>query len=205
MKQQRNLSYASPFSAEYWRSALHNLRDLRLLTLAALLVALRVVVSGFYIPLGDNLNVFFSFLVSSLGCVIYGPIIGLLAGFASDIIGVMIHPMGAFFFGYTLSTMLAYFVFGLLFYRRPLTLARLAAAKLIINLGINVALGSLWSAILYSKGYYYYLLRGLTKNVLLWPVEVALMYVFFRAILPQTHRLGLTVQKTVSLRKNKQE
>jgi ECF transporter S component (folate family) len=201
MSEKAKLSYASPFSRAYWAQAVRQVGNLRMLTVAAVLAALHVVVSGFYIPLGDNLHVFFSFLVSAFGCTVYGPVMGLLSGFAVDIIGVMLHPMGGFFFGYTISSMLGCFIYALFLYRRPLTLARLAGAKLAVNLLVNVGLGALWSAMLYGKAYYFYLLRSLTKNVLLWPVEAALLYLFFRAVLPQSARAGLTVQRTAALRR----
>lgn len=203
MSKKPELSYASPFSAGYWRGAVRAVGNLRMLTVAAVLAALHVVVSGFYIPLGDNLHVFFSFLVASLGGAIYGPVMSLLVGFTVDILGTILHPMGGFFFGYTVSSMLGYLFYALWLYRRPITFWRLAAAKLSVNLMINVGLGALWSAMLYGKAYYFYLLRGLTKNVLLWPAEAALMYLFFRAVLPHAARAGLTVQQTVSLRRKK--
>lgn len=198
MQKKRQLSYASPFSRGYWQQAVAEAKNVQTLALAAIFVALRMVLSNFYIPLGDNLNVFFSFLVSSLGGAIYGPVVGLLTGFCADILGYFLHPVGGFFPGYTLNTMLGAALYAVFLYRRPISFFRLLGCKLTVNLGVNVLLGSVWSAVLYSKGYYYYLLRGLAKNLLLWPVETVLLFLFLRAILPQTHRLGLTVQKTVT-------
>ena len=72
-KNPESLTLASPFSKSYWRTAAQELRNLRMLTLAAIVVALRIVLSGLYIPLGDNLNIFFGYFVNSLGAAIYGP------------------------------------------------------------------------------------------------------------------------------------
>ena len=69
---------------------------------------------------------------------------------------------------------------------------RVLLAKLVVNLGINVGLGALWSAILYGKGYYYYLAKSLVKNIGMWPLEAVLLFLFFKAILPVTARAGLT-------------
>ena len=69
-KNPESLTLASPFSKSYWRTAAQELRNLRMLTLAAIVVALRIVLSGLYIPLGDNLNIFFGYFVNSLGAAI---------------------------------------------------------------------------------------------------------------------------------------
>ena len=59
-------------------------------------------------------------------------------------------------------------------YRRPLRWWRVLAVRLAINYGSNVLLGSVWKAMLYGKGYYYYFTTGLVKNTTLLPVEVVL-------------------------------
>ena len=190
-KNPESLSLASPFSRSYWRTALRELQNLRMLTLAAIVVALRIVLSGLYIPLGDNLNIFFGYFVNSLGAAIYGPVVALLSGFATDILGYFVRPDGPFFPGYVLSTMLGSFFYALFFYRARITLPRIIGAKLTVNLLVNVGLGALWSAIQFSKGYYYYLVKSLAKNIGLLPVEALLLWLFLRAMAPICAKNGL--------------
>ena len=142
-----------------------------------------------FIPVGTNLRVYFTFLVASLGASVYGPVMAVLVGAASDLLGYMIHPSGAFFPGYTLSAMLGGLIYGLLLYRHRITILRLLAARGIINYAVNVLLGSLWSAVLYSKGYYYYFSASIVKNTILLPFEVIAMAALFRLLLPQLVRL----------------
>ena len=120
------LTLASPFSPGYWRVAAKEVKNLRMLTLAAIVVALRIALGGLRIPLGDNLNIFFGYLINGLGSAIYGPVMALLSGFASDILGYFIHPNGPFFPGYVLSTMMGSFLYALFFYRARITLLRVA-------------------------------------------------------------------------------
>ena len=190
-KNPESLSLASPFSWSYWRTALRELQNLRMLTLAAIVVALRIVLSGLYIPLGDNLNIFFGYFVNSLGAAIYGPVVALLSGFATDVLGYFVHPTGPFFPGYVLSTMLGSFFYALFFYRARVTALRVVLAKLSVNLLVNVGLGALWSAIQFSKGYYYYLVKSLAKNIGLLPVEALLLWLFLRAMAPICTKNGL--------------
>ena len=62
-------------------------------------------------------------------------------------------------------------------------------AKLLTNIQ-NVFLGSLWSAILYSKGYLYYLTSSAVKNILYLPLQILLLFLLFRALLPVLHKMG---------------
>lgn len=190
-KDPASLTVASPFTRGYWRTAAKELKNLRMLTLAAIVVALRIVLGGVRIPLGDNLNIFFGYLINGLGSAIYGPVMALLSGFASDILGYFIHPNGPFFPGYVLSTMMGSFLYALFFYRARITLLRVALAKLSVNLLVNVGLGAMWSAIQFSKGYYYYLAKSLTKNIGMLPIEVLLLWLFLRAMAPVCARNGL--------------
>lgn len=185
------LTLASPFSPGYWRVAAKEIKNLRMLTLAAIVVALRIALGGLRIPLGDNLNIFFGYLINGLGSAIYGPVMALLSGFASDILGYFIHPNGPFFPGYVLSTMMGSFLYALFFYRARITLLRVALAKLSVNLLVNVGLGAMWSAIQFSKGYYYYLAKSLVKNIGMLPVEVLLLWLFLKAAVPVCVHSGL--------------
>jgi ECF transporter S component (folate family) len=181
--------YLPVFSARYWRAACREVTDLRRLVLAAVVCALSITISSVFIPVGSNLRIYFTFLVTSLGATVYGPVLGVMVGFVSDILGFVIHPSGAFFPGYTLSAMLGGLCYGLLLYRHRVSVVRILAAKVVINYGVNVLLGSLWSAMLYSKGYYYYFASSIVKNTLLLPLEVLVLVALFNLVLPQLARM----------------
>lgn len=184
--------FAHPFSRVYWQNALAEMKSVRILALAALFIALRIALASFYIPVGDNLKIFFTFFVNALGAMIYGPAVALLSGFISDILGFMIHPSGAFFPGYVLSSMLGSFFYAIFLYRSRVTVLRLFLAKLCVNLFVNIGLGATWSAMLFSKGYYYYLTQSVIKNLTLLPFEVITLALFMQIMLPLTARFGLT-------------
>ncbi|MBE5780974.1 MAG: folate family ECF transporter S component [Clostridiales bacterium] len=176
--------FKTPFSPAYWQLAAKEVKSIRMIALTALFVGLRVILSGVFIPVGDNLRIAFSFFINALGCYLCGPILGLISGFLTDILGYLLFPLGAFFPGYTLSAMAGSFLYGLFLYRQKLTVVRIFLCKLCLNLFVNVGLGATWSAMLYGKGYLFYLARSLTKNLLLLGPEVILMVLFFRIMLP---------------------
>ena len=87
--------------------------------------------------------------------------------------------------------MLSGLIYGTLLYRQRITVLRLVVVRLIINYGSNVLLGSVWKAMLYGKGYYYYFTTGLIKNTTMLPIEVLLMVLMFQLALPALARSGL--------------
>lgn len=183
----------SPLTPAYWADARAQLKNVRMLTLAGIITAASIVLESFPIYLlGTSLKIYFSFLVISLGCYVYGPAVGILVGFANDTLGFLISSFGEPYFpGYLITAMLSGLIYGTLLYRQRITVLRLVVVRLVINYGSNVLLGSVWKAMLYGKGYYYYFTTGLVKNTTMLPIEVLLMVLMFQLALPALARSGL--------------
>lgn len=192
----------SPLTPTYWADARAQLKNVRMLTLAGIITAASIVLESFPIYLlGTSLKIYFSFLVISLGCYVYGPSVGILVGFANDTLGFLISSFGEPYFpGYLITAMLSGLIYGTLLYRQRITVLRLVVVRLVINYGSNVLLGSVWKAMLYGKGYYYYFTTGLVKNTTMLPIEVLLMVLMFQLALPALARSGL-LPKEVAVQK----
>lgn len=192
----------SPLTPAYWADARAQLKNVRMLTLAGIITAASIVLESFPIYLlGTSLKIYFSFLVISLGCYVYGPAVGILVGFANDTLGFLISSFGEPYFpGYLITAMLSGLIYGTLLYRQRITVLRLVVVRLVINYGSNVLLGSVWKAMLYGKGYYYYFTTGLVKNTIMLPIEVLLMMLMFQLALPALARSGL-LSKEVAVQK----
>lgn len=192
----------SPLTPTYWSDARAQLKNVRMLTLAGIITAASIVLESFPIYLlGTSLKIYFSFLVISLGCYVYGPAVGILVGFANDTLGFLISSFGEPYFpGYLITAMLSGLIYGTLLYRQRITVLRLVVVRLVINYGSNVLLGSVWKAMLYGKGYYYYFTTGLVKNTTMLPIEVLLMVLMFQLSLPALARSGL-LPKEVAVQK----
>ena len=164
----------SVLSAAYWQSARAELRNVRVLAFSGLVCAMAIVLESFpvYI-LGPSLKIYFSFVVVSLGCAYYGPVVGMIAGGIIDSVGFLLAGYGEPYFpGYLLTAVLSGLIYGVLLYKRRPTLLRIIAVRLIINYGSNVLLGSVWKAMLYGKGYGYYATSGVIKNTTMLPIEM---------------------------------
>ena len=173
----------SVFSPAYWRTARVEFRNVCVLAFAGLVCAMAIVLEGLPIYLlGPSLKIYFSFLVVGLGCMCYGPCVGMMAGAIIDSVGFLLSSYGEPYFpGYLVTAVLSGLIYGVLLYKRKPTLLRIIVVRLIINYGSNVLLGSVWKAMLYGKGYLYYLTSGAIKNTLMLPVEVFLMWAVLNA------------------------
>ena len=191
----------SPLTPTYWADARAQLKNVRMLTLAGIITAASIVLESFPIYLlGTSLKIYFSFLVISLGCYVYGPAVGILVGFANDTLGFLISSFGEPYFpGYLITAMLSGLIYGTLLYRQRITVLRLVVVRLVINYGSNVLLGSVWKAMLYGKGYYYYFTTGLVKNTTMLPIEVLLMVLMFQLALPALARSGLLPRSLIHI------
>ena len=136
--------YAHPFSADYWRDASREVRDLRKLLFSALMIALCIVLAQVpSVPLFGGAKVTWGFLARSVCAWVCGPVLGLLFAFAEDILSFFLTGGGGypFFPGYTLTTMLGVLTYALFLYRAPLRVWRIFCANLVTNVQ-NVAGGA---------------------------------------------------------------
>ena len=77
--------YAHPFSADYWRDASREVRDLRKLLFSALMIALCIVLAQVpSVPLLGGAKVTWGFLARSVCAWVCGPVLGLVFACAED-------------------------------------------------------------------------------------------------------------------------
>ena len=189
----KNKLYTTPFSKQYWLNAAKETRNIRKLTLCALLISLQIAVASNYILIGENLRLYGSFFIICLNSCLGGPIMALISGFVADTLGFLLFPSGNYFFGYAISGMMGAFIYALFTWKTKLSILKLALAKLTVNLFVNVFLGSLWTSMLYTKGFLFYVSASLIKNLLLFPIEVILLVLVFKTLVPFLYKKKLII------------
>lgn len=156
--------YSHPFTAGYWREALQSFRSVRTMIFSAVMIAVCIALSHFQIPLTETLSLSVTFLARALCSLVCGPLAVLVFAVAEDTLSFFLSSGGyPYFPGYMLTTMLGCFTYALCFYRARISWWRIILAKVLTNIQ-NVLLGALWSSILYSKGYWYYLTTSAIKK-----------------------------------------
>lgn len=195
MKKTNDLSPLPTFSREYLHSAVTEFKNTRSLVTAALLCALCIIVEKFDIPIIYNvLTVSFTFIVVSLCSLLTGPVVAIPCGIITDLVGV-IGTGYTCFFGYTLSAVAAAVIYALFLYRKKLSLERIFLSRFIVDVLVNVLLGSVWRVMMMNGPYLAYVAIAGIKNLLLLPFEVVVLVLFFNAVMPALSRLGFGVGK----------
>ena len=117
----------SVFSAAYWRAARAEFRNVRVLAFSGLVCAMAMVLETMPIYLlGPTLKIYFSFLAVSLGCMCYGPLVGMMTGAVIDSVGFLISSYGEPYFpGFMITAMLSGLIYGVMLYRRKPTVWRI--------------------------------------------------------------------------------
>lgn len=180
--------YRTPFSAAYWRAALADFRRPRYLAFAALMIAACAALSHIPAIRIDFTDLYtakltWGFLARSLCSMVCGPVTALVFGFAEDTVTYLADPSFPYFPGYALTTMLGNLIYALFLYRARFGPVRVFLAKALTNL-LNVFLGSLWSAILSGKGYWFYVAKSAVTNALKLLPQTVLLCVLFAALTP---------------------
>ena len=157
-----------------------SLSNVRILCTCGILSALFVVLYAVKLPLSPNLRITFTFIPLAVTGWLFGPVPATLVGLVGDVIGCMLFPMGAYFPGFTLSTMLSGFIFGVFLYEADIaelkSIILIILSKLCISLFINIFMNSFWLSIITKSGYYFHLVDHSVKNVLAFPFECVLLW-----------------------------
>ena len=189
--------YPHPFSKAYWRDAAAELKDTRILVIAALMIALRVALKGLYIPLAPNLNINIGApFINALGAMIFGPVVAGLAACVSDTLGCMLFPQGPYFFPCMFVEVAGSMLFAMFFYRARITTSRVILARFSMNLLVNIILNSAvmcwYYQVIYGKSYVAMIIPAAIKNLCMFPIDAFLLTLFLAVMTPITYRMKLT-------------
>ncbi len=164
-------------------------RRVRSLAMAGMLLAVQVVLGLVAaIPVGPSIRISFGYLALSSAGALLGPAIAPINGALADIIVFLIRPTGPYFPGFTVTGLVSGLIYGLMLYRRDITLPRLLITKLLIDVICNLALNTLWIHMLYGKALFALLPPRALKNLLQYPVDVLLLYPVMKKVIPMVRR-----------------
>ena len=201
--------YNSPFSAAYWRDAAAELKSTKMLVVTALMVALRIVLKPFAIPLGPQLSIQTAMLATALGAMIYGPVVAIPAAIVSDTVGFMIYPTGEYFLPFVLTEIASTMFYALFLYRAKVTPTRVMLSRFCICFFVNVIL----QQFIYAWWYVYIgnpekamntvmdimTVSRILKNIAMFPIESVVMTLFLKVLSPVVRRANIATVGTTDL------
>ncbi len=157
-------------------------KKVRTLTMCGLFAALAFVIDSFSIQLGPSLKIGFSGVPNEIVDFMFGPVTGAIFSGTMDILKLIVKPTGPWIPGLTLDAFLAGLIYGVFMYKKPIRLWRIAAAKLVVTVVINVCLATYWLAQVQGAGFLATLPNRVIKNIVMWPINTLVTFLVLKLL-----------------------
>ena len=161
------------------------LKNVKVLTAAAMLLAISVILSFFKISITEVLEIRFSNLPVAVAGMLFGPGVGGAVGALSDILGYVVRPTGPYFPGFTVSAALSGAIFGFVL-REKRTLARIILACVLYEGLVGVLLTAVWLHVLYSTPLPVLIAARIPKELVMLAFHVVVLTFLVRPALEMT-------------------
>ncbi len=160
-----------------------NLKDPKILTVAALFTGLGIALGLFKIPLTPLIEIRLGSLPVCLAGAYFGPGVGAVVGALVDIGGFVVKPTGPYFPGFTISGIISGIIFGSMMYGKKPTLLRLFITQVVYTVIVGILLNSLWLSMLYMEGgYIAVILARLPKEIVMMFVNTAILFAVIKSL-----------------------
>ena len=139
-----------------FKRSLRELHDIRCIAAVGVFIAIFVVLDGFgSIRIGEAIKINFAYLALAVIGMLFGPTVGLVAGFACDLVGWLVNPTAGFLPWLAFITALEGMIYGLGLYsftpdRSPKQYIKIVITRLVVVILCNLILNT-WA--LYSYGF----------------------------------------------------
>ncbi|MCI8660621.1 MAG: folate family ECF transporter S component [Lachnospiraceae bacterium] len=162
--------------ATLFTDSYNEFKNVKVLTATGMFGAASLVLGYFTIAVGDYVKIGFSTIANQFVYYLFGPVVGGVFGGAMDILKYLIKPTGGYFFGFTLVPMIAGVIYGICYYKKPISLWRTLVAELIVAIFCNMLLGTYFLSIILGKGFFVLFPLRALKNIIMWPIHSMLFY-----------------------------
>ena len=166
----------------YLKDPFKELKSTKTLTLCSMLVASCIVSSFFSFYVSTALKFSFTFIFVAIIAMKFGPIIAAFSAAFTDIIQFIVKPVGPYQPLLTLSCALVGIIFGIFLYKDKITLARIIVSKTIITVFVSTLIDTYLISVLYGNVFREFLMLRLPKNLIMLPIEIAILLVILFAL-----------------------
>jgi len=156
---------------------------------SALLLAMLIVLSRFLSIRTPIVKISFAFVPTMLCAIWLGPKWAILINVLGDVIGATLFPTGPYFIGYTISTAIAAFFYGVFMYKekedtytQTQFVIRTIIAVILVSVFVNLGLNTLWTSITSGSAFLVLLGTRVVKELVMIPIRV-ITIVFLERIL----------------------
>jgi len=164
----------------------------RIITISAMLVAIGTVLGFFKIPITSLVEIRFQSIPIEIGGAVFGPFIGGIIGMLTDVLSYIVRPTGAFFPGFTISSIITGVIFGIILHGKEPKLWRVFLAGLINMIVVSCLLNTLWLSILYSTPFTVSFISRLPKNLVMYPIDTIIFYAVIKSAKTAMNRFQIS-------------
>ena len=161
------------------------MKNPRVLTLCAMMMALNIILGYFTLRFTDFLRIGFSFITQPVVGMAFGPVICGMTGMVQDVISLMLNPTGAYIPAYTLSVGISGMFYGLMLHNKKATLWRVFLTEFLVIFVGNILLNSVALAPKIASGFVGILPSRILKNLLLLPIQTVVSYLILKFVQKQ--------------------
>lgn len=156
--------------------------DLKDLVLLGLVVAIKIVLKQ--ISFGPaTVRVGLDFIGNVMLGYLFGPIWGGIGGGISDLVSsVLFGSQGGFFVGFTLSALVAPFIYGLFLFKQPVKVWRIVASTLLVTIIVNIGMNTMWVHLMYGLNLKAALIQRLPKEAVIPWLQMFVSYFVVQAL-----------------------
>ena len=162
--------------ATLFTGSFRQLKQVKTVTVCAMLGAVAIVLGSLSIELGSTLRIGFSGIPNEIVHMLFGPVVGSVFAGTMDILKYLIKPTGAFFSRLYAHCHACRLIYGSFYYKKELNFWRVLAAHITVALICNVLLNTWCLSILYGKAFAVLLPARLVKNAIMCPIDAFIFY-----------------------------
>ena len=145
--------------------------------LTAILLATLIILSRFLSIKTPILKISFAFIPTML-CAKWTILLNILG----DVIGATLFPTGPYFIGYTISTAIAGFIYGIILYNKKEKnftekefIIRVTISVILVAIIVNMGLNTLWTSITSGKAFQVLFITRIVKQLIMIPIHIVII------------------------------
>lgn len=157
--------------------------------LTAILLAIQIILSRFLSIKTPIIKISLAFVPTMLCATWLGVKWTVLLNVLGDLIGATLFPTGAYFIGYTISTAIAGFIYGICLYKKDeATMSnkkyalRVILSVILVSIIVNMGLNTLWTSITAGKAFTVLFATRFVKQIITIPIHIIII-IFIEKVL----------------------
>lgn len=150
--------------------------------LSAIFLALLIILSRILSIKTPIVKISFAFIPTMLCAIWLGPKWTVLVNVLGDIIGAILFPTGPYFLGYTISTAIAGYIYGVLLYKKSNSTytnsqfaLRTVIATILVAVIVNMVLNTFWTSIITGKAFVVLFTARFVKQIIMIPIHISVI------------------------------